>query len=172
MKTTTAENDPQAYKKLRDLIDEIEVAMITTVTHDGALHSRPMVTLRADEDGSIWFFTADDSGKAHDLEEEHAVNLSYADPKRRHYVSVSGSASVVHDTDKARELWKPALSAYFPRGLDDPHLALMCVKIESADYWDAPATGFFHREKGEGGRNGKTDDHHTRVDVRATPASG
>jgi hypothetical protein len=53
-------------------------------------------------------------------------------------VSVSGRARLVRDKDKARELWNPTLRAWFPRGLDDPELALLCVTVTKAEYWDTP----------------------------------
>ena len=175
MRTTTASTDPKAFAKLKELIHDIDIAMVTTVTVDGALRSRPMATRHFDDDGTLWFFTLDDSGMAHDVEEEHAVNASYAEPKEHRYVSVTGNASIVHDREKARTLWDASLKTYFPRGLDEPHLALLRVAIESAEYWDvakgsmvqllaitkSAATG----EKPDLGEN-------VRVDVRNARASG
>lgn len=140
MNSTLSPADAQAFAKLRDLIDDIRVAMITTVGSDGALHSRPMMTLQTDADGLLWFFTADDSLKAHEIADEHQVNVSYAETSGQRYVSVSGTATVVKDQAKARELWTPMAKAYFPGGVDDPRLALLRVRIESAEYWDAPSS--------------------------------
>jgi len=175
MKTTTASADPKAFHKLQELVREIDVAMITTVTPDGALHSRPMATVGFDDNGTIWFFTADDSGKVRDLEAEHAVNISYADPRKQRYVSVTGNASVVHDRDKAKELWKPSLKTYFPRGLEDAHVALLAARIETAEFWDSPsgkmAQLFSRKKTGHDGDDPEPGEH-TKVAVRATPASG
>jgi general stress protein 26 len=66
------------------------------------------------------------------------VNLSYAEPGKDHFVSVSGRCRLVLDKEKARELWNPTLKAWFPTGLEDPELALLCVKVEKAEYWDTP----------------------------------
>lgn len=175
MRTTTAAQDPEALDKLRELIDDINVAMVTTVTPDGILRSRPMVTQEFQSEGELWFFTADDSGKARDLAEEQAVNVCYAEPKDQRYISISGNATIVRDREKAKELWKPVLKAWFPKGLDDPHLALLRVRIEAAEYWDISANRMKQlfetakaRVEGEAPEPG---DHH-RVDIRATPASG
>src|SRR5687767_6816184 len=175
MNTTTASADPKAFQKLQELVREIEVAMITTVSPDGALHSRPMATAAFDDQGTIWFFTADDSGKARDLDEEHAVNVSYADPRKHRFVSVTGSASIVHDRDKAKELWKSSFIAYFPRGLDDGHVALIAVRIEIAEYWDSGSSKMaqlFSRRKSSRNGDDPEGDDHTKVEIRATPASG
>ncbi len=175
MKKTTAEHDPKSAQKLRELIRDISVAMITTVTPDGALRSRPMVTLDAPNQEELWFFTSDDSEKAQDLAEEQAVNVSYADPNRQRFVSVSGNASIIHDSERVHELWKPGLETYFPRGLDDPHVALLSVRIETAEYWDATAGNMvsLHEQPGtDRGGSARNEGEHTRVDIRAAPSSG
>lgn len=123
-------------QKLWGKIKDVRVAMLTTVEDDGSLRSRPMYTQQAEFDGELWFFTADDSGKVEEISREHQVNLSYAEPKNSRYVSVSGVAELVKDRSKIEELWSPMLKAWFKDGLDDPHLALLRVRVTEAEYWD------------------------------------
>ncbi|PTL84396.1 pyridoxamine 5'-phosphate oxidase family protein [Vitiosangium sp. GDMCC 1.1324] len=132
----TEKKDPIAH--LSELIHGIKVAMMTTVEEDGTLHSRPMWTHDRAFDGELWFFTREHSPKVGEVERDHHVNLSYAEPGRERYVSVSGVARLVRDKDKARELWNPTLKAWFPQGLDDPELALLCVTVNKAEFWDTP----------------------------------
>ena len=91
------------------------------------------------ENGEVWFFTSDDSGKVSEIESEHEVNLAYSEPKDQRYVSLSGRARIVRDPERARRLWSPELKAWFPGGVDDPHLSLLRVRVHSAEYWDAPS---------------------------------
>jgi general stress protein 26 len=123
-----------------DLIKDIKVAMMTTVEADGSLRSRPMWTHDRDFDGELWFFTREHSPKVDEVEHDHHVNLAYSDPTRTRFVSVSGRCRLVLDKEKARELWNPSLKAWFPEGLDDPELALLCVRVEKAEYWDTPSS--------------------------------
>src|SRR5207253_1026725 len=127
-------------QKLAKLIKGIKFAMLTTADTDGTLHSRPMATQETDFDGALWFFTYADSGKVHELQQDRAVNVSYADPSSNRYVSVSGTAQVVHDRAKAKELWSPAHKAWFPDGLEDPNLALLRIQVTKAEYWDGPSS--------------------------------
>ena len=175
MKTTTASAEPGEFAKVKELVNDIDVAMVTTVTPDGTLRSRPMATLDFEDPGVIWFFTADDSGKARDVNEEQAVNISYAEPKKHRYVSITGNASIVHDPEKAKELWTPAVRAYFPRGLDDPHLALLCVRVQSAEYWDADRSKmvqFFQMARGALTNQPPDLGDNVKVDVRVARESG
>jgi general stress protein 26 len=133
------ETTTDALEQLREKIDGIRIAMLTTVEEDGSLHSRPMATQETESDGDLWFFTAAGSPKTGEIRRDHRVNLSYADPDDQRYVSVSGTARVVRDPAKAKELWNPLLKAWFPKGLDDPELALLRVEVEKAEFWDAPS---------------------------------
>lgn len=185
MKTTTPERDPKAAAKLHEPIDGIAVTMLMTVTPDGALHSRSMMTQQMSEGGSLWLFMAKDSHAIEDLEEEQAVNVAYADPEHDRYVSVSGQASLVVDRDKLEERWSDALTRFFPQGIDDPRLALLQVRVESAENWDASAGTMTSLPAADGAetvnprREARRDvdqamerTEHTKVDIRATPASG
>jgi general stress protein 26 len=124
-------------KKLWDKVNEIKIAMMTTKEDDGNLRSRPMYTQQTEYSDFVWFFTKDDSPKIKEIIKDMQVNLSYADPDDSLFVSVSGNAILVKDKDKAKELWNPLYKAWFPDGLDDPHLALIRVDVQSAEYWDS-----------------------------------
>jgi len=139
MKNKTNQNDTQDdIKKLGELIDDIDIAMLTTVDDDGTLRSRPMVTQDLEFDGDLWFFTGADTAKAYEVRREQQVNVSYADPDDQRYVSVSGQAQLVRDREKMEELWNPVYKAWFPDGLDDPNLVLLKIHVEKAEYWDSP----------------------------------
>ena len=127
-----------AIKKLDSLIKDIRFAMLTTVCPDGTLRSRPMAMPRNKFDGTLWFFTHVDTAKVHEIEEDQHVNVSFADPDKNNFVSVSGRASLVRDKAIMKELWNPFYKAWFPKGLDDPQLALLRVAVEQAEYWDSP----------------------------------
>jgi general stress protein 26 len=157
----------EAVEKLGDMIKDIDMAMFTTVEEDGTLHSRPMSTQKTEFDGNLWFFTALDTPKVEEIHHDKNVSLSYAEPGKNRYVAVSGKAQVVRDRQKIEELWSPILKAWFPKGKDDPQLALLKVEVESAEYWDSPSSkiveivGFVKAlaigKSYEGGENKKLD---------------
>lgn len=132
----------EQIERLGAAIKGIRVAMLTTLDPDGVLRSRPMGTQDTDFDGQLWFFTQEHSGKVHSIENEQHVNVSYADKDKNLWVSIAGRANLVKDKEKIRELWSPALKAWFPKGLEDPELSLLCVDVESAQIWDSPSGAF------------------------------
>jgi len=125
-----------AQRELWDKLEGVRPAMMTTVGEDGLLRSRPMWTQGDTFDGSLWFFTADDAPKAEELARNPQIGLSYAAPDKDLFVSVSGRAELIHDEAKIEELWNAFAEAWFPDGTADPHLALLRVDVDHAQYWE------------------------------------
>ncbi|GAC1366491.1 MAG: pyridoxamine 5'-phosphate oxidase family protein [Ktedonobacteraceae bacterium] len=135
------DNKKSDKQQLSEKIKDIRIAMMTTVEPDGNLYSRPMATQDLKDiefDGDLWFFTHTSAPKVEQVQQHRQVNLSYAKPDANLYVTVSGTAQLVHDREKIKQTWKPFYKAWFPNGEDDPDLALLKVHVESAEYWDAP----------------------------------
>lgn len=132
------DNNAEAIKKLGKLIKDIRIAMFTTVHDDGVVRSRPMATQGAEFDGDLWFLTRVDTSKVTDVKRYEQVNVSYSSTDDNRYVSVTGSAEVLNDRAKMKELWSPAFKIWFPDGLDDPRLRLIKVTVAEAEYWDTP----------------------------------
>jgi general stress protein 26 len=124
------------YFKLHQKIKDLPVAMLTTIDRNGCLHSFPMYTVQSECEGLIWFFASFDAQKVKEIEYHKCVNLSYSSQEKGIYVSISGKGEFVRDDEKIRELWKPLLEAWFPRGKNDPLLSLLKVNMEEASYWD------------------------------------
>jgi general stress protein 26 len=126
---------------LRPLVERIKVGMMTTLDADGQPKSRPMQTLELDEHGGLWFFVAADSAKTDEMKRDHdRVGISYADADKQEYVSISGHGKLSRDHERINALWSPWVKVWFPKGAEDPNLALLIVRIERAEYWEAPGS--------------------------------
>ena len=66
----------EAVKKLQEMADEINICLFCTglKTGDGAT-TRPMGTQKVDDSGDIWFFSAKDSDKNREIQEDKHVQL-------------------------------------------------------------------------------------------------
>lgn len=132
--------DEQAgIEQVAEIIKDIKTCMLTTTTEDGRLVSRPMLVQQVRFDGDLWFASDRDSHKVSEIQHGAHVNASFA--TRDAWLSLTGTAEVVHDAAKAEELWNPSLEAWFPDGPRAPGLALITVHAESAEYWDTPGGG-------------------------------
>jgi len=134
-------NSTKDFAQLKALIEDIKIGMVTTVDDDGTLRSRPLQTVGVDDDGSLWFFTSASSPKVMETKADGGrVNVSYGNPAKYDFVSVSGTATLSRDRAEMRRMWTKWVEVFFPKGLDDPDLALLRVDVEKAEYWDAPGT--------------------------------
>lgn len=118
--------------KLRELIKDVDTAMLTTNSDEG-LVSRPMKTQEVEFDGDLWFFTKKDTDKYHELLQDSDVNVAYAG---KSYVSVRGRAEIVEDLAKKKELWSSAYEKIMQTTYDDPNVILIKVNAEAAEYWE------------------------------------
>jgi general stress protein 26 len=121
--------------QLCHLIENIPVAMLTSVNADGALVSRPMTPLQMDSDGVLWFFIDWRSANADQL---HDVNLSFTNPAQATYVSLSGHGEIDVDLACIKQHWTLFARPWFPDGPDSANLAMLKFVPEAAEYWDAP----------------------------------
>ena len=124
-----------------ELIEELEVAMMTTRRADGHLESRAMATQRHAAGADLWFVAAEGTGKLEDIEDDPHVNLAYYKDRTREWVSVSGLATLSRDRDKIQELYAPDWKLWFggdgdPRNgtADDPRLVLIGVDVHAASF--------------------------------------
>jgi general stress protein 26 len=128
----------EQLRKLNELIKNARICMFTTMTPEGRHVARPMGLQEVEFDGDLWFLTEQSSPKVAEFQQHPQVNISISDQKHNAWVSVSGTAELLHDRAKIEELWSPFYKAYFPQGLDTPGLALIKVHADTAEYWDSP----------------------------------
>jgi general stress protein 26 len=126
-------------EKFYDLVENIEIAMMTTRRPDGHLESRAMATQRRAAGADLWFVTLEGGGKLRDIEYDPHVNLSFYKDRTREWISVSGVASMSRDRQKIKELYAPDWKAWFPKGDDprhgtdeDPRMVLIGIDIHAA----------------------------------------
>ncbi|MEH7274149.1 pyridoxamine 5'-phosphate oxidase family protein [Neobacillus vireti] len=124
---------------LRELIKDIDTAMLTTVSEEG-LVSRPMKTQEVEFDGDLWFFTKKETNKYEEILHDQEINVAYAG---KSYVSVRGRAEIVEDLGKKKELWSKAYEKIMQTSYDDPDVVLIKVRAEAAEYWE---TGNFTKK--------------------------
>lgn len=130
-------------EKLYDMIEDIEIGMMTTRRPDGHLESRAMATQRRAAGAALWFVTADDTAKLRDLESDPHVNLAFYKDRTREWISISGVARVSRDRDKIRELYAADWKAWFPDAGDprhgtpeDPRMVLIGIDIHAAVFFE------------------------------------
>ena len=131
---------PRSIQQLRRLLKDMPIGMFTTQTPMGESHTRPMLVHDVDDSGWLWFVTDRHSRKACELNQNPHATIAFQSNKGDRYISVQGTAIVVRDDVKLKELWNPTLRSWFPRGKHDPEIALVAVRVVRAEYWLVPRT--------------------------------
>lgn len=132
-------NAADDLKTFYELVDDIEIAMLTTRRTDGHLESRAMATQKRAAGADLWFVTLDGSRKLHDIAADPHVNLSYYKDRTREWISVSGIASITRDRERIHELYAADWKVWFPEEgdarhgtPDDPRMVLIGVDVHAA----------------------------------------
>ncbi len=135
--------DQDQNDKLWGMMKSVRIAMLTT-DDGGSLRARPMAASQKEFGGTLWFFTHASAHKVDEIETEHRVGVTYADPGAQNYVSLSGRASLVRDQAVIDAHWADILTTWFPKGKDDADTAILRVDVTQAEYWDAPNATWVH----------------------------
>ncbi|GEN79119.1 pyridoxamine 5'-phosphate oxidase family protein [Actinotalea fermentans] len=126
----------EGTRKVADLVKGHRIAMLTSIAADGTLVSRPMALQEIEFDGDLWFFAERSSRKVANVAANAQVNVTVGSATT--WVSLTGTAVVVDNPERKRELWNEAVKAWYPDGPDDDGLVLIKVVADSAEYWDTP----------------------------------
>lgn len=126
----------EAAGRLRELIGERSVAMVTATDRRFMPTSRPLLTQELDDDGVLWFFVPSDGSLALDIDTNPRVNATYSDRERGVYASLSGYGRLVYDPERIFALWDERIETWFSQGPLDPRLSLLRVDVDHAEYWD------------------------------------
>jgi general stress protein 26 len=140
MKDETASTEKK-LDELYELIEGIEIAMMTTRLVDGSLVSRPMAVQKRRPGVDMWFMTTTDTHKVDELQAQPEVNLSFYRDRTREWVSVSGTARLDREPERIRRLYQKDWKAWLPDeggdmdgGPGDPRIVLIEIDAHSAMY--------------------------------------
>ncbi len=126
-----------AIKKIKELTDKSPSCFFCTDIETGkSFSTRPMSVQQVDEQGNLWFMSANDSHKNAEIENDFAVQLLFQGSSYSDFMSLYGSASITENKAKIKELWKPIMKTWFTEGIDDPRISVIKVTPEEGYYWD------------------------------------
>lgn len=132
---TNVKPTPEEHEQaLHETLKEAGTVMMLTRGADGGLHGRPMALQRVDDQNRLYFSTSASSTKIADLERDPRVDVVFQ--SRTRYATIAGHATVSRDRKLIDELWQESWKVWFPKGKDDPDIALVIVDPERGEYWD------------------------------------
>lgn len=129
-----AENTPE--DTVRSIMESTRVASLTYLDSAGRLVATPMGTQTFEHPRTTYWITERDSDKVAHLRADARVNVFYAGGDG--YVSLTGTAKVVDDEARLKELWGTFTDSFMEGGPEHPNSVLLEVTAETAQWWDTP----------------------------------
>lgn len=127
----------EAVKKIKELTDKAPSCFFCTDIETGKpFITRPMSVQQVDDKGNLWFLSANDSHKNYEIRTDSAVQLLFQGSSYSDFLNLYGTATIIEDKEKIKELWKPILKTWFTEGVDDPRISVIKVTPEEGYYWD------------------------------------
>lgn len=123
------------HERFQELVKEFDTAMLVTRTADDRLEARPMAIVEVEETNDLWFLTSAETRKVDEILSDPRAQVVCQD-ERDKYLSVGGTARIVHDRAKVEAVWKEPYKVWFPEGKDDPRIVLINFRPQEGEYWD------------------------------------
>ena len=124
-----------ALRRIGGLTRDIDICMFVTRAERG-LRGRPMSNNgEVEYDGDTWFFSYRDTPKVEEIGADPRVDLAYIATERGTWLSIEGTAEIVEDDRRKRELWQKDLAAWFETGPDDDRVVLIKVRADRVHGW-------------------------------------
>lgn len=127
----------KAIKEIKAILKETENCFFCTDVPSGSSEgARPMNVRRMDDDGTLWFLSANDSHKNAELVKNPHVTLYFQGSAHSDFLRLEGHATVTTDPTIIKELWSPLLKTWFTEGVDDPRITALRFTPTVGYYWD------------------------------------
>lgn len=131
----TAKNPQEEAKaKLHDIVKDARTVLLLTHGADHQIVGRPMSLVRIDDDETVYLVSGKDSKKVSEIRADARVSIAVQD--REGIAMIDGEARVSQDRTLIDELWSDSWNVWFPRGKDDPDIAILVVRPLEGAYWD------------------------------------
>jgi general stress protein 26 len=125
-----------AIQKIQELVNAANICMFTTTLSEKPLTTRPMGTMKVDDNGYIWFFSSRHSNKNKEISMDSNVQLFYSNISTSEYLSIYGEAIILDDSNIIDELWNSFVKTWFHQGKKDPDITVIKVRPVETHYWD------------------------------------
>ncbi|MBE9585855.1 pyridoxamine 5'-phosphate oxidase family protein [Mucilaginibacter sp. JRF] len=127
----------EAWKKLKQLAEKADTCFFCSNIRTGLPFStRPMSPQKIDDNGDMWFLSANDSHKNVEIAADPFVQLLFQSSAYSGFLNVYGIAEIVTDRNKIDELWDPILKVWFTEGKSDSRISIIKVSPTQGHYWD------------------------------------
>jgi general stress protein 26 len=125
------------FNRIWDIIEKTSPCMLTT-QFAGGLRARPLEARPDRQAGLIFFVTDYHSDKEDEIRAKPGVGIVFIDFDDNAYVSITGRARVLRDSERAKAVWRKSDDVWWPGGPMDPNVCLLEIEPLIGELWDEP----------------------------------
>lgn len=130
-------NGKESIERIKETVKKSSSCFFSTEASTGSsMGTRPMSVQKVDDQGHLWFLSANDSHKNEEINIDPHVKLYFQGSSHSDFMYLSGSARISRDRKKIEELWEPMIKVWFTEGKDDPRITVIEFIPEEGYYWD------------------------------------
>jgi general stress protein 26 len=133
--TIDVKDKAEVEKQLWKEIEHGRFGMLGPVGCEVVQHFQPMTAFAEPESGKIWFYTNSETDLARAAEPGVQAMFTVISRDRDLQACISGDLALRWDSLHRDKYWNATVAAWFPKGKDDPHLALLCLTCHEAQVW-------------------------------------
>ena len=127
----------EAVSKIKELVKLAQTCFFCTAVPTGVSSgARPMSVQQVDDEGNLWFLSANDSHQNKELVLDPSVKLYFQGSAHSDFLQLNGRATISTDRAKIKELWEPVIKTWFTEGVDDPRITVIKFTPTEGYYWD------------------------------------
>jgi general stress protein 26 len=127
----------EAIKKIKEVVEKAPSCFFCTAIATGSSSAaRPMSVQQVDDEGNLWFLSANDSHKNEELAIDPSVKLYFQGSAHSDFLQLNGKATISTDKAKIKELWSFVIKTWFTEGVDDTRITAIKVTPSEGYYWD------------------------------------
>jgi general stress protein 26 len=127
----------KAVEQIKTIVDKAQSCFFCTMNPEAdSSGARPMNVRKVDDQGNLWFLSAVDSHKNHEITDNAHVRLYFQGSPHSDFLVLDGRATISTDKAKIKELWEPTIGTWFTEGVDDPRITVIKVAPTEGYYWD------------------------------------
>ena len=95
-----------------------------------------MSVQQIDDEGNLWFLSANDSHLDKELKADPFTHLLFQRSAHSDFLNIYGMATISQDKEKIKELWSSIYKTWFTEGENDPRITVIKVEPSEGYYWD------------------------------------
>ena len=126
----------EILQEIKQVIDNVDVTIISYVDEEGYPISKAMLKPRKVEDLKVfWFSTNTSSNKVKSFRNNSKASINFFDKSTFKGVSIKGNVEVIDTKSVKESIWQDGDLLYYSKGVEDPDYCVLKFIVDKYRYY-------------------------------------